>query len=96
MRIWGNSGGCDVMTESQLAKKLTLFANHWTTGDSGPSRGSTECDIMIVKVKGEFIRHKHEDTDDFFLVLKEKFQTRLRDRVVTLETGANAHNACGG
>jgi mannose-6-phosphate isomerase-like protein (cupin superfamily) len=24
---------------------------------------------MVVKVKGEFVWHTHEDTDDFFLVL---------------------------
>ena len=29
-----------------------------------------DCDVMVVKVKGEFTWHKHDDTDDFFLVLK--------------------------
>jgi len=27
-------------------------------------------DLMVVKVKGEFVWHQHDDTDDFFLVLK--------------------------
>jgi mannose-6-phosphate isomerase-like protein (cupin superfamily) len=24
----------------------------------------------VVKLRGEFVRHKHDETDDFFLVLK--------------------------
>jgi mannose-6-phosphate isomerase-like protein (cupin superfamily) len=73
------------MTERvNLAEKLTLFADHWRPRTVARFN---ECDIMVVKVKGEFIWHKHEDTDDFFLVLKGKLQIRLRDRVVTLETG---------
>ena len=67
-----------------LAEKLALFADHWKPRTVARFN---ECDIMVVKVKGEFIWHKHEDTDDFFLVLKGKLQVRLRDRVVTLETG---------
>jgi len=27
-------------------------------------------DVMVVKFKGEFPFHKHDDTDDFFLVLE--------------------------
>ena len=73
------------MTERvNLAEKLALFADHWKPRTVARFN---ECDIMVVKVKGEFIWHKHEDTDDFFLVLKGKLQVRLRDRIVTLETG---------
>lgn len=42
---------------------------------------------MVVKVKDEFQWHKHEKTDDFFLVLKGKLTIRLPDREVTLEAG---------
>src|SRR3989441_5607056 len=43
--------------------------------------------IMVVKAKGEFIWHKHDDTDDFFLVLKGRLTIRLRDRHVVLGPG---------
>ncbi len=39
---------------------------------------------MVVKVKGEFVWHKHDETDDFFLVLKGVLDIQLRDRTVTL------------
>src|SRR5713226_8628499 len=45
------------------------------------------CDVMVVKLKGEFVWHKHDDTDDFFLVLKGRLDIQLRDRTVTLGPG---------
>lgn len=67
-----------------LAEKLTRFADYWQ-----PRTVSrfNECDIMVVKVQGEFVWHKHDDTDDFFLVLQGELQVRLRDRVVVLGPG---------
>ena len=44
-------------------------------------------DIMVVKVQGEFVWHKHNDTDDFFLVLSGRLQIRLRDRTAVLDQG---------
>lgn len=67
-----------------LAEKLALFADHWRPRTVARFN---QCDIMVVKVKGEFLWHKHDDTDDFFLVLKGRLQIRLRDRTVTLEPG---------
>jgi mannose-6-phosphate isomerase-like protein (cupin superfamily) len=34
--------------------------------------------IAVVKTKGEFVWHKHDDTDDFFLVLKGRLRIQLR------------------
>ena len=42
---------------------------------------------MVVKVKGEFVWHKHDETDDFFYVLNGRLVIRLRDREVVLEPG---------
>ena len=44
-------------------------------------------DIMVVKVRGEFVWHAHADTDDFFLVLKGRLTIRLRDREIVLLPG---------
>jgi mannose-6-phosphate isomerase-like protein (cupin superfamily) len=43
--------------------------------------------LVVVKVKGEFVWHKHDDTDDFFLVLSGRLTIQLRDRDVVLEEG---------
>jgi mannose-6-phosphate isomerase-like protein (cupin superfamily) len=42
---------------------------------------------MVVKVKGEFVWHKHDGTDDFFLVLKGRITIQMRDGNVTLGPG---------
>jgi mannose-6-phosphate isomerase-like protein (cupin superfamily) len=41
----------------------------------------------VVKAKGEFVWHKHDDTDDFFLVLGGHLTIQLRDRDVELSEG---------
>ena len=67
-----------------VADKLATFGDHWS-----PRTVATfnDCDVMVVKVKGEFTWHKHDDTDDFFLVLKGRLTIRLRDRQVVLHPG---------
>lgn len=67
-----------------LAQKLASFSEHWS-----PRTVTTlnEYDVMVVKVQGEFVWHKHDDTDDFFLVLKGEVEIQLRDRVLTLGPG---------
>ncbi len=42
---------------------------------------------MVVKVKGEFVWHSHEDTDDFFLVLDGIIKIETEHGDVTLNPG---------
>ncbi len=67
-----------------LADKLAQFSEHWSPRTVAQFNDN---DIMVVKVRGEFVWHTHDDTDDFFLVLKGRLTVRLRDRAVTLEPG---------
>ncbi|HEX8054832.1 MAG TPA: cupin domain-containing protein [Thermoleophilaceae bacterium] len=43
--------------------------------------------LAVVKAKGEFVWHKHDDTDDFFLVVDGHLTIQLRDRDVELGPG---------
>ena len=72
------------MNTVNLAEKLATFTEHWQPRTVGQFNGN---DLMVVKVKGQFVWHKHDDTDDFFLVLKGRLVIRLRDRTVTLYPG---------
>jgi mannose-6-phosphate isomerase-like protein (cupin superfamily) len=67
-----------------LAEKLALFSVHWSPRTVTRFNGH---DIMVVKVQGEFVWHKHDETDDFFLVLKGRLTIHLRDRDVVLGPG---------
>ena len=50
-----------------LAEKLALFDTHW---DPKVVASYNNNDVMVVKFVGEFPFHKHDETDDFFLVLE--------------------------
>jgi mannose-6-phosphate isomerase-like protein (cupin superfamily) len=59
-----------------LEEKLAKFSEHWSPRIVSSYNGN---DIMVVKVKGEFVWHSHPETDDFFLVLKGTLRIDLRD-----------------
>lgn len=67
-----------------LAAKLGAFTEHWSPRTVAEFNGH---DVMVVKVRGEFIWHRHDDTDDLFLVLAGTLDIQLRDRTVTLGPG---------
>src|SRR5215831_20688463 len=67
-----------------LGKKLELFDEHWQPKIVAQVN---DYDVRIVKVKGEFVWHKHDETDDFFLVLKGHLTIQLRDRNIELDEG---------
>jgi mannose-6-phosphate isomerase-like protein (cupin superfamily) len=69
------------MNGVNLAEELATFSEHWQPRTIGQFNGH---DLMVVKAQGEFVWHKHDDTDDFFLVLKGRLTIELRDRTITL------------
>lgn len=72
------------MRAINLAEKLATFTEHWEPRVVGQFNG---CDLMVVKVKGEFVWHKHDETDDFFLVLAGRIRIQLRGAEVTVGAG---------
>lgn len=67
-----------------LAQKLSTFHEHYKPRTIGQFNGH---DLMVVKAKGPFNWHRHEDTDDFFLVLSGRLRILLRDGEVALGPG---------
>ena len=43
--------------------------------------------LVLCRARGEFVWHKHDDTDDCFLVLKGRLVIQLRDQDVELNEG---------
>jgi mannose-6-phosphate isomerase-like protein (cupin superfamily) len=43
--------------------------------------------ILLTRARGEFVWHKHDDTDDLFLVVSGRLVIQLRDRDVELNAG---------
>ena len=72
------------MDAVNLEAKLATFSEYFQPRTVGEYNGH---DLMVAKLKGPFVWHKHDDTDDFFLVLKGRLTIELRDRTVSLGPG---------
>ena len=72
------------MKRVNLAEKLALFEEHWSPKTVAQLN---HYDVQVVKVLGEFVWHKHGDTDDFFLVLKGRLTIQMREGDVELGPG---------
>ncbi|HRP86876.1 MAG TPA: cupin domain-containing protein [Gammaproteobacteria bacterium] len=64
--------------------KLATFSGHWQPRTISSFNGN---DVMVVKALGAFTWHRHDDTDDFFYVLKGRLRIEMRDHAVDLGPG---------
>ena len=67
-----------------LAEKLASFSERWAPRTVAQLN---DYDVMVVKVEGEFVWHRHEDSDDFFLVLHGVLDIEMRNGTVRLGPG---------
>lgn len=69
------------MEKVNVAEKLSLFHDYWNPKIVGDLNGQQ---VKLVKFKGEFMWHKHDDEDELFYVVKGKFKMELRDKTVEI------------
>ena len=67
-----------------LARVLADVAEHWSPRTVAVVN---DYDVRVAKVLGEFARHSHPDTDEFFQVLAGELVIRLDDTEVRLGPG---------
>ena len=72
------------MQAINLARKLATFSDHYQPRTVAQLN---DLDIMVVKLKGPFVWHKHDDTDDFFLVLHGRIRIQTREGDVHVGPG---------
>jgi mannose-6-phosphate isomerase-like protein (cupin superfamily) len=65
-------------------EKLSLFNEHWAPKVIAELN---DYQFKIVKIQGEFIWHKHPETDEAFIVLEGSLRIEFRDGTVTIEKG---------
>lgn len=62
-------------------EKLAKFSDHWTPRVVAEMN---DYQFKLVKILGEFVWHKHVDTDEVFVVFDGEMLLELRDRVIPL------------
>ena len=72
------------MEKVNLAQKFSLFSETWRPKIAGEINDAY---LKLVKVKGEFVWHKHEQEDELFLVVKGRLVIHLRGQDLVLEEG---------
>jgi len=77
-------GGASIVEKVNAAAKFAAIGDYWNPRIVGELNGQQ---VKLVKLKGEFVWHHHENEDEMFLVVKGRFRMELRDKDIWLEEG---------
>ena len=66
------------MEKVNIAEKLSTFSDHFNPRVAGELNGQQ---VKLVKFKGEFIWHHHDNEDELFYVVKGSFDMHLEGKI---------------
>ena len=72
------------MNATNLNHKFSIIGQYWSPKIVGELNDSY---VKLVKLKGEFVWHHHDNEDELFLVIKGILTMKFRDRDVTVREG---------
>ena len=72
------------MDAINLAEKFASFDDTWRPKLVG---SVNDFDVKLVKLRGAFVWHSHEEEDELFFVVKGRLAIKLRDGEVVLGPG---------
>ena len=72
------------MEKINVAEKLSSFSDYFNPRIAGELNGQQ---VKLVKFKGEFVWHHHDNEDELFYVVKGSFDMHLRDKIITVNAG---------
>ncbi len=72
------------MEKININEKLNTFSEYWSPKIVG---GINESYVKLVKLKGEFVWHMHENEDEMFMVIKGRMVIKLRTEDIILSEG---------
>ena len=67
-----------------LCSKFNTFEDYWSPKVIAEMN---DYQFKLVKIKGDFVTHNHEDTDEVFIVIEGSMKIHYEDRVIELKTG---------
>jgi len=71
-------------TTVNLAEKFSRFSEHWRPKIIARVN---DCHFKLVKFRGEFVWHEHDDTDEAFIVWDGEMTVHFRNDDVPLKKG---------
>jgi len=71
-------------TPINFATKFKMFTEQWSPKIIAQMN---EEHFKLAKLQGDFVWHKHDETDEAFIVLEGKMRIDFRDGAVTLQAG---------
>jgi mannose-6-phosphate isomerase-like protein (cupin superfamily) len=72
------------MIPINLKAKFETFNSQWHPHQIAEIE---DMQVLLAKVEGEFVWHKHEEEDELFLVVKGTLQMQFRDRTEVVKEG---------
>ncbi|MCK5740784.1 MAG: cupin domain-containing protein [Chlorobi bacterium] len=72
------------MQKVNIEEKFSLINKHWSPKIVGELNGQH---LLIAKIKGEFVMHKHENEDEMFMVIEGSFRMEMPDKTIELNKG---------
>ena len=72
------------MNVINIQDKFDLFSDLWSPKRIGQLNGQQ---ILLAKIQGEFVFHRHDDEDELFMVIKGQLQLDFRDHSVIVKPG---------
>ena len=72
------------MSVINIQEKFNLFSEQWSPKKIGELNGQQ---VLLAKIKGEFVFHKHNNEDELFMVIKGSLTIEMRDKTVLVNEG---------
>lgn len=71
-------------TVVDIASSFAAFDEVWAPKIVARYNGN---EVRLVRTEGEWVWHRHDDTDELFIILEGEFEMAFRDRVVVVRPG---------
>ncbi len=72
------------MEPVNLAQKLALFTKHWHPHVIAEGENLL---VFVAKLQDDFVMHAHDNSDEFFYVVKGEIEMRFADHAVRVKQG---------
>ena len=67
-----------------LSSKFDKFKDHWSPKVIAEMN---DYQFKLVKIKGEFVKHQHSDTDEVFIVIEGKMSIEFETETIEIKNG---------